>query len=218
MLVVKNFVFSMFAENTYVVWDEESNEGAVIDAGCSNKSEEDKLGKYISDNNILIKYLITTHGHIDHVLGNKFVKEKYNPEYLVPEIDMQLLERIEVQSAAFGLDIEKLPTPEKFLTEDITLKLGNSLMSFLFTPGHTPGEYCVYFKKEAICFTADVLFKNSIGRTDLWGGDIDTLLNSIENKLFTLPDNVIIYPGHGESSKIGQEKSDNPFLNELSKR
>jgi len=218
MLVVKNFVFSMFAENTYVVWDEESNEGAVIDAGCSNKSEEDKLGKYISDNNILIKYLITTHGHIDHVLGCKFVKEKYNPEYYVPEIDMPLLDRIDIQSATFGLDIEKLPKPEKYLTEDITLSLGKSVMSFLFTPGHTPGEYCVYFKKEAICFTADVLFKNSIGRTDLWGGDIDTLLNSIGNKLFTLPDNVIIYPGHGESSKIGQEKSDNPFLNELNKR
>jgi len=218
MLLVKNFMFNMFAENTFVVWDEESKEGAVIDAGCSNKSEEEKLGQYISGNNITVKYLITTHGHIDHVLGTKFIKEKYNPEYYGPENDLPLMRRIEVQAAAFGLEIKDVPIPEKYLAEDFTLNLGQSIMFFLSTPGHSPGEYCVYFKKEGICFTGDVLFRNSIGRTDLWGGDMDTLLKSIENKLFTLPDNVIIYPGHGESSKIGQEKSDNPFLNEFSKR
>ena len=208
----------MFAENTFVVWDEESKESAVIDAGCSNTSEKEKLAEYIAVNNILVKYLITTHGHIDHVLGSKFTKEKYNPEYYAPEIDLPLLQRIELQAAAFGIDIEKPPLPDKYLSEKVSLNLGKSNMSFLNTPGHTPGEFCVYFKIEAICFTGDVLFKNSIGRTDLWGGDLKTLINSIENKLFTLPDNVIIYPGHGESSKIGQEKSDNPFLNELSKR
>jgi glyoxylase-like metal-dependent hydrolase (beta-lactamase superfamily II) len=218
MLVVKSFIFNMFAENTFVVWDEESKDSAVIDAGCSSRSEEEKLGQYISDNQIILKYLLTTHGHIDHVLGTKFIKEKYNPEYFAPEIDIPLLQRIELQAAAFGLEIEKPPLPEKYLSENIILSLGKSIISFLFTPGHTPGEYCVYFKKEAFCFTGDVLFKNSIGRTDLWGGDLKTLLNSIENKLFTLPDNVIIYPGHGESTKIGQEKSDNPFLNELNKR
>ena len=218
MLVVKSFVFNMFSENTFVAWDEESKEGAVIDAGCSNNSEEEKLAQYISGNNIKVKYLITTHGHIDHVLGSKFVKDKYNPEYYAPEIDLPLMQRIEIQAAAFGIELHNIPMPEKYLAEDFTLNLGNAIMFFLNTPGHTLGEYCIYFKKEAICFTGDVLFKNSIGRTDLWGGDMNTLIKSIENKLFTLPDNVTIYPGHGESSEIGQEKSDNPFLNELSKR
>jgi hydroxyacylglutathione hydrolase len=218
MLVVKCFEFNMFGENTFVVWDEESKEGAVIDAGCSNVHEENKLDDHISGNNIVVKYLITTHGHLDHVLGNKFVKEKYNPEYYGPENDLPLMERMEIQAAAFGIEIIKPPIPKKYLAEDFTLNLGNSIMFFLSTPGHTPGEFCVYFKKEGICFTGDVLFRNSIGRTDLWGGDMTTLISSIKNKLFVLPDNVIIYPGHGESSKIGQEKSDNPFLNELSKR
>jgi glyoxylase-like metal-dependent hydrolase (beta-lactamase superfamily II) len=218
MLVVKSFIFNMFAENTYVVWDEETKEAAVIDAGCSNISEKEKLVQYLSFNNIALKYLITTHGHLDHVLGTKFMKDTYNPEYYGPENDLPLLESIEIQASAFGLKIEKPPLPEKSLSETIHLTLGKSLMSFLYTPGHTPGEICVYFKKEAFCFTGDVLFKNSIGRTDLWGGDIRTLIKSIESKLFTLPDNVIVYPGHGESTKIGQEKSDNPFLNELSKR
>ena len=218
MLVVKNFIFNLFSENTFVVWDEESKEAAIIDAGCSNSSEEEKLAEYISDNNITVKYLITTHGHIDHVLGSKFVKEKYNPEYYAPEIDLSLMMRIGVQAAAFGIELKNIPMPEKYLAEDFTLNLGKSIMFFLFTPGHTPGEFCIYFKKEAICFTADVLFKNGIGRTDLWGGYMNTLIKSIENKLFTLPDNVIIYSGHGESTKIGQEKNDNPFLNELSKR
>jgi glyoxylase-like metal-dependent hydrolase (beta-lactamase superfamily II) len=208
----------MFTENTYIVWDEESKEGAVIDAGCSNNSEEEKLARYITANGITVKYLITTHGHIDHVLGSKFIKEKYNPEYYAPENDLPLMKQIGVQAAAFGIELNNIPLPENYLAEDFTLNLGQSIMFFLYTPGHTPGEFCIYFKKEAICFTADVLFKNSIGRTDLWGGDMKTLINSIGQKLFSLPDNVIVYSGHGESTKIGQEKSDNPFLNELNKK
>ena len=218
MLVVKKFEFNLFSENTYIVWDEETKEAAVIDAGCSNETEEEKLAGYIAENNIFVKYLITTHGHIDHVLGSKFVLEKYSPEYYGPENDLPLMKRIEVQGAAFGLNVEDVPMPEKLLSEDLVLRIGKSDITFFYTPGHSPGEYCVYFKKEELCFTGDVLFKNSIGRTDLWGGDIQTLLDSIDKKLFTLPDSVIIYPGHAESSKIGDEKRDNPFLNELSKR
>jgi glyoxylase-like metal-dependent hydrolase (beta-lactamase superfamily II) len=98
------------------------------------------------------------------------------------------------------------------IDEELELTLGNSKIKFLFTPGHTPGEYCLYLEKEKICITGDVLFKEGIGRTDLWGGDYNTLINSIENKLLTLPDDVIIYPGHGDSSTIGYEKQYNPFL------
>jgi glyoxylase-like metal-dependent hydrolase (beta-lactamase superfamily II) len=218
MLVVKSFVYNMFSENTFVIWDEASKESAIIDPGCSTEDEEQKLDKYVSENKLIVKYLINTHCHIDHILGCKFVKEKYNPDFYAPEKDLPFIKRAEVQAAAFGLDIDNPPLPDKFLSEDLSLNLGKSILYFLFTPGHTTGEYCIYFKKEAICVTGDVLFKNSIGRTDLWGGDYNTLISSIEHKLFTLPDNVIIYPGHGESSKIGVEKRENPFLNELNKR
>ena len=217
MLVIKTFTFNLFSENTFIIWDESSKECIIVDPGCSNQHEDEKLEKYIVENDLSVKYLINTHCHIDHILGCKFVKEKYNPVFFIPEKDLFLLERAEVQASAFGLNIEKLPIPDKYLSEDLQLKLGRSRVSFLFTPGHTPGEFCIYFKGEAFCITGDVLFKNSIGRTDLWGGDYDTLIHSIKTKLFSLPNNVTIYPGHGENSKIGLEKSENPFLHELSK-
>ena len=214
MLVVKSFVFNLFSENTFVVWDEETNEGVVIDPGCSDPDEEEKLEKYISSNKISVKYLINTHCHIDHILGNRFIKEKYGVDFYAPEGDLSLIQRAEAQAAIFGLQIDSVPMPDNYLSEELTLSIGRSELTFLFTPGHTAGEYCIYFKKEAVCITGDVLFKNSIGRTDLWGGDYETLINSIKTKLFTLPDNVTIYPGHGESSKIGTEKNENPFMHE----
>ena len=112
----------------------------------------------------------------------------------------------------FGLNLEEPPVPDRLISEDTDLSLGNSKLKFLFTPGHTPGEFCIYLKEDKICITGDVLFKEGIGRTDLWGGSYDTLIKSIETKLFSLPDDVKIYPGHGESSTIGHEKQNNPFL------
>ncbi len=218
MLVVKKFVFNLFSENTFVLWDEETKECAVIDPGCSDPGEEEKLSDYISQNLMNVKYLINTHGHIDHILGCGYVKKKYNAEYYAPEKDLELIKRAESQAAAFGLKINEPPLPDHFIDGNLELKIGSSFITFLYTPGHTPGEYCLYLAKEAICFTGDVLFKNSIGRTDLWGGDFNTLLDSIKERLFSLPDNVIIYPGHGESSKIGLEKSENPFVHEISRR
>jgi glyoxylase-like metal-dependent hydrolase (beta-lactamase superfamily II) len=113
----------------------------------------------------------------------------------------------------FSLSIEQPPLPDKIINEQTELYLGKSRLNFLFTPGHTPGEVCIYLKDEKICITGDVLFKEGIGRTDLWGGDYDTLINSIHLKLLSLPDETKIYPGHGEKSTIGDEKINNPFLN-----
>lgn len=217
MLVIKSFIFNLFSENTYVIWDESTRESAIIDPGCSNNVEEKILGNYIDENNLEVKYLINTHCHVDHVLGCEFVKNKFGPIYYIPEKDLFLFEGAVLQANTFNLTLNPLPKPDEYLSEDLHLNLGKSKMSFLCTPGHTPGEFCIYFPTEAFCITGDVLFKNSIGRTDLWGGDYDTLLNSIKTKLLTLPENVLIYPGHGESSKIGLEKSDNPFLNELTR-
>ncbi len=215
LLVIKSFVFNLFSENTYVVWDEGSGESTIIDPGCSNDREEKILENYIDANNLKVKYLINTHCHIDHIIGCAFVKGKFNPAYFIPEKDLFLMEGAEQQANAFNLTLNPLPEPDEYLTEDLHLNLGKSKMSFLFTPGHTPGEFCVNFPAQAFCITGDVLFKNSIGRTDLWGGDYEMLLDSIKTKLLTLPDNVLIYPGHGESSKIELEKRDNPFIKEI---
>jgi hydroxyacylglutathione hydrolase len=212
MLVIKKFIFNPFSENTYVVWDEETNEGMIVDPGCSDDSEENDLENFIQTRNILIKYLIITHCHVDHILGCRFVKEKYAPVYLVPEDDLPLLKEAKTQASAFGLNIEIPPFPDDHIQEDSNISLGNTKVKIIFTPGHSPGEHCLYFEKEKFCITGDVLFKNSIGRTDLWQGDYSTLMDSIKNKLLTLPDDVVIYPGHGESSKIGIEKKENPFL------
>ncbi len=213
MVVIKKFVFNPFSENTYVVWDEETSEGMVLDPGCIDPFEEKQLEDFIADRNISVKYLIITHCHIDHILGCKFVKDKYSPVFIVPEDDLPLLENADKQGETFGIEIEKPPLPDEYLSENSKIGLGNSIIKILSTPGHSPGEHCLYFEHEKFCITGDVLFQKSIGRTDLWGGDYSILLNSIKEKLFKLPDDVIIYPGHGERSEIGIEKRENPFLN-----
>jgi hydroxyacylglutathione hydrolase len=212
MLTIKKFVFSPFSENTYIVWDEETGEAAVIDPGCVDPFEESEIETFISSKELKIKYLINTHCHIDHIFGCKFIKEKYSAVYYAPEKDMPLIQHADKQAATFGMDIDTPPDPDKFLDENEVLEIGKWKMNLLFTPGHTPGEYCLYFPEAGFCITGDVLFQNSIGRTDLWEGDYDTLIDSINKKLLVLPDETILYPGHGESTKIGIEKTSNPFL------
>ena len=213
MIQVKVFTFNLFSENTLVLWENDSKESAIIDPGTSTKAEENILKEFVSSNNLNIKYLINTHCHIDHILGCKFIKDNYNPKYFVPENDLVLLNNAEQQAQMFDISLEIPPSPDEFITEELILFLGKSEVKFLFTPGHTAGEYCLYLEKEKICITGDVLFKESIGRTDLWGGDYNTLIQSIQSKLFVLPDEVVIYPGHGDISTIGYEKQYNPFLN-----
>ncbi len=212
MIKVKNFVFNYFAENTIILWDEDSREAAVVDPGISTKEEQKVFDDFLNEKNLQLKYLINTHCHIDHILGCGYIKTKYNVEYYAPEKDMILLENASTQAEMFGLNFDEPPQPDNFITKETILTLGNSNLKFLFTPGHTAGEFCIYLEDEKICITGDVLFKEGIGRTDLWGGDYDSLINSIQEKLFSLPDDVKIFPGHGESSTIGNEKQNNPFL------
>ncbi|MFO7446882.1 MAG: MBL fold metallo-hydrolase [Ignavibacteriaceae bacterium] len=212
MITIKKFIFNPFSENTYVIWDEETHEGIVVDPGCIDSFEEKELSDFIEEKGIEPKYLVITHCHIDHVLGIKFIKEKYNPIYLVPELDKSLLEFSDKQAAAFGIEFDNPPMPDQYIDEYKKIYLGTSEITFLFTPGHSPGEHCLYFEKEKFCIAGDVLFHGGIGRTDLWGGDYDTLLKSIREKLFILPDDTVIYPGHGENTRIGIEKRENPFV------
>lgn len=212
MLNIKAFVFSPFSENTYIIWDEDTLEAAIIDPGCFDPYEEKELADFIEAKELQLKYCINTHCHIDHIFGCSFIKNNYNSEYYAPELDIPLLQYADKQADTFGLKIKTPPMPDRYLTEEQSFKIGEWELKSLFTPGHTPGEYCLFFPAAGFCITGDVLFKESIGRTDLWGGNYDTLISSIKEKLLILPDNTIIYPGHGEETTIGYERKHNPFL------
>ncbi|MBN8546575.1 MAG: MBL fold metallo-hydrolase [Ignavibacteria bacterium] len=209
---IKSFVFSPFDENTFVVFDEVTKETAIVDPGCYSLEEEQELSDFIDENRLKVKYLINTHCHLDHIFGNNFVKRQYNPEYLIPAKDLFLLENAPKMGRAFGIEMEEVTLPDGFYDENYTFKIGRYIFEPIFTPGHTPGEYCLYCAEEKILIAGDVLFAGSIGRTDLWGGDYDILINSIKSKLLTLPDDTVVYPGHGESTTIGKEKATNTFL------
>ncbi|MCK9426326.1 MAG: MBL fold metallo-hydrolase [Ignavibacteriaceae bacterium] len=213
MIEVKTFTFNPFSENTFVAWEKESRQAAVIDPGCFSSKEEDELKNFILLKQLSVEYLLNTHCHLDHIFGNNFVLKKFQPQYFIPELDRPLLENALTQARLFGIEMAKVQPTENFLSEEIALSLGADGIRFLFTPGHTPGEFCIYFPENSICFTGDVLFQNSIGRTDLMGGNFKTLMDSIQEKLFTLPDETLIYPGHGDASTIEDEKRNNPFFN-----
>lgn len=215
MIQLKKFTFNMFYENTYILWDDKTKAASIIDPGCYGKSEEMELQNFIKSEKLKVLYLINTHCHIDHIFGCKFVKEKFNPTYLAPEQDIPLLQNASTQAEMVGINFKDTILPDQYLTEQTVIKLGESQLQFLFTPGHTQGEYCINLAKEKICITGDVLFYDSIGRTDLWGGNYQTLLNSIKNKLLRLPDDTKIFPGHGDDSTILREKNYNPFLKDL---
>jgi glyoxylase-like metal-dependent hydrolase (beta-lactamase superfamily II) len=210
---IKIFTFNPFFENTFIIWDESTNEAAVIDPGMSDKNEQLEFKSFIDEKSLNLKYLINTHCHLDHILGCGFVKEEYNPVYYIPEKDLPLFDQADKQAEMFGIELDKLPKIDKFLSENEIISLGNESISNLFTPGHTPGEFCLHLKESDFCITGDVLFKEGIGRTDLYGGNYNILIHSIKSKLFSLPDEIVIYPGHGDKSTIGYEKLHNPFLN-----
>jgi glyoxylase-like metal-dependent hydrolase (beta-lactamase superfamily II) len=212
LIQIQKFTFNLFSENTFVLWDDKTKECAIVDPGCSDQQEENELESFVAENNLSVKYLINTHCHIDHILGCEYVKLKFNPIYYAPELDIPLIENAKMQADMVGIDFSISILPEKYLNENEDLKLGETTLKFLFTPGHTPGEFCIFIPDIKTCITGDVLFFHSIGRTDLWGGNYETLIKSINEKLLSLPDETIIHPGHGEKSTVGRERQFNPFL------
>lgn len=212
MVKVKTFVFNPFFENTFVIYETESKKAIIVDPGCHNDEERSELEAFTDNLNLEVDYLITTHAHIDHILGNRFVFDTYLPSYYLPEDDLPLYSSAPEQAKAFGVALDPLPDPQNFLNESESIRLNNTEVNFLHTPGHTPGEFCIHLPEAKICITGDVLFKDGIGRTDLWGGNMDQLIESITGKLLVLPDDTVIYPGHGPTSTIGDEKKRNPFL------
>jgi hydroxyacylglutathione hydrolase len=211
MLTIRSFIFNSFGVNTYVLYDE-SHKCIIIDPACQYPDEEDQLAGFLGANNLDPVRLINTHTHIDHILGNAFICEKYN---LLPETHAEaviFLETARQAGAAYGLQINKVIFPVNFLSDGDIVHFGNSSVRVLFTPGHAAGSICLVCDAGSFVITGDVLFRESIGRTDLPTGDLDLLLKSIREKLFTLPDSFHVYPGHGPSTSIGFERRNNPFI------
>ncbi|NLT50823.1 MAG: MBL fold metallo-hydrolase [Ignavibacteria bacterium] len=212
MLQYKCFIFNPFYENTYVIWNEDSKEAAIIDPGCYDVKEENTLKEFISDKHLDIKYVLNTHCHIDHIVGNNFCREQFDAEIFIPEKDEYLIEIMKGYAKNLGISFELEKTNLKYLLDNSEITIGNEILKCFYTPGHSPGEFCFYSENSNICFTGDVLFKDSIGRTDLWDGNLKQLINSIKKRLLVLPEKTVILPGHGDPSSIRQEKINNPYL------
>jgi glyoxylase-like metal-dependent hydrolase (beta-lactamase superfamily II) len=210
MLSVHFFTFNPFQENTYVVFDE-TKDAVIIDPGCSNRAEERELSEWITSTGLNVRLILLTHSHIDHILGAYFVKDKYRAPLCIYPKDEATLRSGKVVAAMYGMDNFTPVEADMFLSEDQPVKFGNTKLTVLFLPGHAPGHVGFYHAAEKILIGGDVLFQGSIGRTDLPGGDFDTLISSIHQKVFTLGDDVVVYPGHGPSTTVGEEKVSNPF-------
>jgi glyoxylase-like metal-dependent hydrolase (beta-lactamase superfamily II) len=209
---VEIFTFNQFQENTYLIFDEHKN-GIIIDPGCYERHEKDELRTFIESEKIEIKALLNTHCHIDHVLGNSFVLEHFTKEFLMHELDLPTLASITNYAELYGFSAyEESPKPTKFVKHGDVLKFGEIELNVIFGPGHAPGHVAFHNVKENYLIGGDILFKGSFGRVDLPGGNMDVLKKTIFNEIFTLPENTIVYPGHGDSTTIKQEKVSNYIL------
>jgi hydroxyacylglutathione hydrolase len=211
MLQISCITFGPFQENTYILYDE-TQECAVVDPGCYTREEKNELVSFIEKHGLKPVKILLTHSHIDHVLGNAFLAEKYGIPIEMNEIDLPGLRAVPVYGQQYGIYADPSPEPSVFLNECDITTFGSSSLEVLFTPGHSPGSICFFSKEAESVISGDVLFYGSIGRTDLPGGNYQTLISSIKTKLFPLGDNVKVYSGHGPATTVGFEKKSNPFL------
>ena len=209
MPVVKCFTFNPFQENTYIV--SQDGEAFLIDPGCYEKQECDELDDYIRSHSLHVRMIINTHGHIDHVLGNHFAKSRYPAPLVIHAADLPVLQAVKAYAPNYGFASYTEAIPDRMISEGEILPLGSSSCEILFLPGHAPGHIGLYFRNDRLLLSGDVLFRESIGRTDLPGGNHETLLSSIRNKVYALPDDVRVFPGHGPETTVGYEKKHNPF-------
>lgn len=209
---IKFFTCNPYQENTYLLYDE-SSECAIIDPGMYSGDEQNIVLKFIADNKLKPVLFLNTHCHIDHVLGNKFVYDTYG---LLPQFhkgEEPMLNAVVSYAPQMGIRYEVSPLPEIFLPETGTVSFGETELELIFAPGHSPAHLCFYNKAEQFLIGGDVLFYQSIGRTDIPGGNYDQLIQNIREKLFILPDDCRVYPGHGPATTIGYEKKNNPYFN-----
>ncbi|MEO6329664.1 MAG: MBL fold metallo-hydrolase [Ginsengibacter sp.] len=211
MFEIKTFTFNPVEENTYVLFNKKK-ECIIIDPGCYFDEEKEALKLFIDSENLTPTILLNTHCHLDHIFGNKFIAETYGLTLHLHKNEEAMLQMAPASGLMFNLPFDNYQGEFIFLKETDSLKSGEDKLEIIDTPGHSPGSISVYCRNQDFIISGDVLFENSIGRYDLPGADHQALLNSIKQKLFLLPDEVVVYAGHGNKTTIGKEKKYNPYL------
>ncbi|MCQ4035438.1 MBL fold metallo-hydrolase [Kaistella montana] len=211
MLHIKSFAFNPFSENTYVVFNENKN-AYLIDPGNFSDAETAVLKQFIEDQGLKIQNILLTHAHIDHVLGLQEMYNKYQVSVLLHEIEKEILDRNPMDANRFGFFFKPFEGEIQFIKENENLKLDEDILKILHVPGHSPGSIAFYSETDKLMISGDVLFEGSIGRTDLYKGNHEQLIESIQTKLFVLDDETKVYSGHGNPTMIGFEKTYNPFF------
>ncbi|MDE7442034.1 MAG: MBL fold metallo-hydrolase [Muribaculaceae bacterium] len=210
---IAKFTFSLFGINTYVVYDPATKDCAIIDPGMFNSEEEEAMDNFIKRNGLKVTAIIDTHLHVDHAVGVQFAKRKYGAPLLAHQADEFLGDRIQQQAQMFGMREKTEDVKiDRYLLPGEVIKIGDGELKVIHVPGHSPGSVALYDAKDGFVITGDALFSGSVGRTDLPGGDMRTLISSIKNGLLSLPDSTVVYPGHGPATTIGQERHSNPYL------
>lgn len=211
MLSLQSFSFNAFQENTYVIYNEKK-QCWIVDPGMYASEEVSQFCKYIDDNNLKPIAIINTHAHLDHIFGVNALKAKYNIPFCIHKSDMPVLKGAAGSAMLFGFRFKDTPTVDEFIPDSTSYQLNTDELEIILVPGHSPGSIAFYSATNKWVISGDALFNGSIGRTDLPGGNHDQLINSIKDKLFTLPEDTVVYSGHGPSTTIGVEKKTNPFL------
>jgi glyoxylase-like metal-dependent hydrolase (beta-lactamase superfamily II) len=208
-VIIKSLTVGPIMANCYILGCEETAAAVVVDPG----DDVDKILLALAESKLTVKYIVNTHGHFDHVGGNRKLKEATGADILIHADDAPMLSHLKAAAASFGLKSDTSPAPDRLLEDGDSLSFGKITLQVLHTPGHSPGGISLYVPGvPGAVFVGDTLFAGSIGRTDLPGGDFDVLKKSIHNQLFTLPEDVTVYPGHMGTTTIGGEKRTNPFV------
>ncbi len=209
---IKSFTFNPLQENTYVIWCEDTQNCAIVDAGNYDNAENKELRNFILENSLIPTLLLGTHAHIDHIFGNWYVKQEWNIPYLLHREDIPMLDRSITMAALWNLNYTPSTLPDAFLEAGQILTLGKCELEVRFVPGHAPGHVIFVNHEDRWVIGGDTLFRGSIGRTDLPGGNHKLLLDKITQEIFTLPEDYTIFSGHGPETNVGFEKTNNPFF------
>lgn len=202
----------MFPVNCYVLWDE-TKEAVVIDPGCFYDEEKQTLKNFILSNGLQVKHLLNTHLHLDHIFGNPFMLQEFGLSASANQADEFWIDEAPKQSRMFGFRLQEAPVPlGHYINDGDRITFGQTTFEAIHVPGHSPGSLVYYCETNHCMFSGDVLFQGSIGRADLEGGNFNELVDRIRNRLFTLPNETVVYPGHGAPTTIGSEKLENPFF------
>lgn len=210
---IKQFTTNLFQENTFVLWSDKTNDAIIIDPGMMQNYERDIVDRFISDNNLTVNKVLLTHAHIDHAASAAYISTKYGCEVYANLGDNSLAEGLSMQAQMFHLKIDVQPLMiHKYLIDGDVLTLGDETIQVIATPGHSLGGLVYYLPEQKTAIVGDTIFQRSIGRTDLPGGNFSELIESIKTKVFTLPPETVLIPGHGPSTTVGEEIQSNPFL------